>query len=150
MRPRKTTSWAKRTTSTKRNRRRLDVLVAERADCSRERAQALILAGDVRVAGVPMTKAGALVDEDAQLDIAGAARFVSRGGFKLEHALDAFGWQVEGLTCLDVGASTGGFTDCLLQRGAAKVTAVDVGYGPIGWALRHAPGGKIVESWKLS
>ena len=100
------------------------MLVAERADCSRERAQALILAGDVRIAGVPKTKAGALVDEDVRLEIAGPSRFVSRGGFKLEYALQEFEWQVEGLNCLDVGASTGGFTDCLLQRGAASVTAV--------------------------
>jgi 23S rRNA (cytidine1920-2'-O)/16S rRNA (cytidine1409-2'-O)-methyltransferase len=121
------------------------VLVAERAGCSRERAQALILAGDVRVAGVPKTKAGALVDEDAQLEIAGAARFVSRGGFKLEHALQEFGWQVEGLKCLDVGASTGGFTDCLLQRGAASVTAVDVGYGQLDWRLRNDPRVHVVE-----
>ena len=121
------------------------MLVAERAECSRERAQALILAGDVRVAGVPKTKAGALVDEDAQLEIAGAARFVSRGGFKLEHALQEFGWGVEGLHCLDVGASTGGFTDCLLQRGAASVTAVDVGYGQFDWRLRNDPRVKVVE-----
>jgi 23S rRNA (cytidine1920-2'-O)/16S rRNA (cytidine1409-2'-O)-methyltransferase len=134
-----------RTTSTKKNRRRLDVLVAERAECSRERAQALILAGDVRVAGVPLTKAGALVDEAAQLEIAGPARFVSRGGFKLEHALQEFEWQVEGLACLDVGASTGGFTDCLLQRGAATVTAVDVGYGQLDWRLRTDPRVTVVE-----
>jgi 23S rRNA (cytidine1920-2'-O)/16S rRNA (cytidine1409-2'-O)-methyltransferase len=134
-----------RTASTKKNRRRLDVLVAERAGCSRARAQALILAGDVRIAGTPMTKSGALVDDDAHLEIAGAERFVSRGGFKLEHALQEFGWQVEGLACLDVGASTGGFTDCLLQRGAAKVTAVDVGYGQLNWRLRTDPRVTVVE-----
>jgi 23S rRNA (cytidine1920-2'-O)/16S rRNA (cytidine1409-2'-O)-methyltransferase len=139
------TNSAMRTASTKKNRRRLDVLVAERARCSRERAQALILAGDVRIAGVPKTKAGALVDEDANLEIAGAARFVSRGGFKLEHALEEFGWQVEGLHCLDVGASTGGFTDCLLQRGASTVTAVDVGYGQLDWRLRNDSRVKVVE-----
>jgi 23S rRNA (cytidine1920-2'-O)/16S rRNA (cytidine1409-2'-O)-methyltransferase len=134
-----------RTTSTKKHRRRLDVLVAERAGCSRERAQALILAGDVRIAGAPKTKAGALVDEEAQLEIAGAARFVSRGGFKLEHALEAFAWSVAGLACLDVGASTGGFTDCLLQRGASSVTAVDVGYGQLDWRLRTDPRVTVVE-----
>jgi 23S rRNA (cytidine1920-2'-O)/16S rRNA (cytidine1409-2'-O)-methyltransferase len=121
------------------------VLVADRSGCSRERAQALILAGSVRVAGVPKTKAGALVDEDAQLEIAGQARFVSRGGFKLEHALEEFGWPVEGLRCLDVGASTGGFTDCLLQRGAASVTALDVGYGQLAWRLRTDPRVTVVE-----
>ena len=86
--------------------------------------------------GVPATKAGALVDRDAALDIADDARFVSRGGLKLERALQEFGWTVDGLRCLDVGASTGGFTDCLLQRGAAHVTAVDVGYGQFAWRLR--------------
>jgi 23S rRNA (cytidine1920-2'-O)/16S rRNA (cytidine1409-2'-O)-methyltransferase len=141
----KTTNSATRTTSTKKNRRRLDVLVAERAECSRERAQALILAGDVRISGVRKTKVGALVDEDVQLEIAGPARFVSRGGFKLEHALQEFGWRVEGLACLDVGASTGGFTDCLLQRGAATVTAVDVGYGQLDWRLRTDPRVTVVE-----
>jgi 23S rRNA (cytidine1920-2'-O)/16S rRNA (cytidine1409-2'-O)-methyltransferase len=139
------TNSATRTISTKKNRRRFDVLVAERAGCSRERAQALILAGDVRIAGVPKTKAGALVDDDVQLEIAGAPRFVSRGGFKLEHALQEFRWRVEGLTCLDVGASTGGFTDCLLQRGAASVTAVDVGYGQLDWRLRNDSRVKVVE-----
>lgn len=134
-----------KTTPTKKDKRRLDVLVAERSGCSRERAQALLLAGKVRVAGEPKTKAGTLVDNDAQLDIADGARFVSRGGLKLERALQEFGWHVEGLRCLDVGASTGGFTDCLLQRGAASVTAVDVGYGQIAWSLRTDPRVTVVE-----
>ena len=139
------TNSAMRMTSTKKDRQRLDVLVAGRAGSSREHAQALILAGKVRVAGVPATKAGALVDSDAALDIADDARFVSRGGHKLEHALQEFGWSVEGLRCLDVGASTGGFTDCLLQRGAAHVTAVDVGYGQIAWRLRSDERVTVVE-----
>jgi 23S rRNA (cytidine1920-2'-O)/16S rRNA (cytidine1409-2'-O)-methyltransferase len=134
-----------RTRSTKRDRQRLDVLVANRSGCSRERAQALIIAGLVRVAGVSKLKAGSLVDNDAQLDIADDARFVSRGGFKLEHALNEFGWAVNGLRCLDVGASTGGFTDCLLQKGAASVTAVDVGYGQLAWRLRTDSRVTVVE-----
>lgn len=97
------------------------------------------------MAGTSKTKAGSLFDPDAQLDIAEGARFVSRGGLKLEHALQEFGWSVEGLHCLDVGASTGGFTDCLLQRGAARVTAVDVGYGQLAWTLRTDPRVTVVE-----
>ena len=121
------------------------MLVAERAGCSRERAQALVLAGSVRVDGVPQTKSGSFVASDVNLEIEGGARFVSRGGLKLEHALQEFGWQVEGLRCLDVGASTGGFTDCLLQRGAASVTAVDVGYGQLAWSLRIDPRVTVIE-----
>jgi len=121
------------------------VLVAERAGCSREHAQALVLAGLVRVDGVPHTKSGSFVGIDVNLEIEGGARFVSRGGLKLEHALQEFGWQVEGLKCLDVGASTGGFTDCLLQRGAASVTSVDVGYGQLAWRLRNDPRVTVVE-----
>ena len=105
----------------------------------------MVLAGLVRVDGTPKTKAGSLVDSGAQLEIAGDARFVSRGGLKLERALQEFGWQVEGLRCLDVGASTGGFTDCLLARGAASVTAVDVGYGQLAWTLRIDPRVTVVE-----
>lgn len=121
------------------------MLVAERAGCSRERAQALVLAGKVRVDGVPQTKSGSFVGSEVELEIAGGARFVSRGGLKLELALQEFGWQVEGLRCLDVGASTGGFTDCLLQRGAASVTAVDVGYGQLAWSLRNDSRVVVVE-----
>jgi 23S rRNA (cytidine1920-2'-O)/16S rRNA (cytidine1409-2'-O)-methyltransferase len=123
----------------KKNSARLDVLVAERAGCSRERAQVLILGGRVRVGGAIQTKAGALVDADVILEVQDDARFVGRGGLKLERALKAFDWSVDGLRCLDVGASTGGFTDCLLKRGAASVTAVDVGYGQIAWSLRTDP-----------
>ena len=127
------------------SRRRLDMAVAEQASISRERAQSLIMAGRVTVDGAPVTKAGATVSTDAHIDVSDDARFVSRGGIKLERALDAFGWSVEGLACLDVGASTGGFTDCLLQRGAASVTALDVGYGQIAWALRNDPRVRILE-----
>jgi 23S rRNA (cytidine1920-2'-O)/16S rRNA (cytidine1409-2'-O)-methyltransferase len=118
-------------------RRRLDLAVDERLGASRARAQALILEGRVRVDGEPRTKAGELVAAGAALEIEDDARFVSRGGAKLERALDEFGWSPQGLRCLDVGASTGGFTDCLLQRGAASVAAVDVGYGQIAWSLRN-------------
>ena len=131
--------------SPKPNSRRLDVAVAQAAAISRERAQALIMAGKVSVDGETMTKAGASVGEDARIDVRDDARFVSRGGVKLERALDDFGWTVDGLVCLDVGASTGGFTDCLLQRGAASVTAIDVGYGQIAWALRNDPRVKVIE-----
>ena len=103
------------------------------------------MAGLVSVDGAPVTKAGAQVAPDASLDIRQDDGYVSRGGKKLERALDAFGWDVDGLRCLDVGASTGGFTDCLLRRGAATVTAVDVGYGQIDWALRNDPRVKVVE-----
>jgi 23S rRNA (cytidine1920-2'-O)/16S rRNA (cytidine1409-2'-O)-methyltransferase len=124
---------------------RLDVAVAQAAGVSRERAQALIMAGRVMVDGAPASKSGALVAADAHLDVDDDARFVSRGGAKLERALEAFAWSVEGLSCLDVGASTGGFTDCLLQRGARSVTAVDVGYGQLAWRLRGDPRVKVVE-----
>jgi len=91
----------------------------------------------VRVDGEPYLKAGELVPLDSVLEVEDDARYVSRGGAKLERALNAFGWSPASLRCLDVGASTGGFTDCLLQRGAATVTAVDVGYGQIAWSLRN-------------
>ncbi len=104
---------------------------------SRERAQALILAARVRVNGVPATKAGQSVPEGSQIELLGDLPFVSRGGYKLDHALDHFHVDVQGLTAMDVGASTGGFTDCLLQRGARRVYAVDVGYGQLAWKLRQ-------------
>ncbi len=100
------------------------------------KAQAVIMAGDVSVNGNVMTKAGSLVAEDAQVQMAAKLPYVSRGGLKLEHALEEFKIGVKGLTCLDVGASTGGFTDCLLQRGAKKVFALDVGYGQLDYGLR--------------
>ena len=111
---------------------RLDVLLVERGLAeSRAQARGLIMAGRVRVGGERVDKAGTLVAPDVEIDLDRPPRFVSRGGFKLEGALDHFGVDPDGLVCLDVGASTGGFTDCLLQRGAAKVYAVDVGRGQL-------------------
>jgi len=112
------------------------LLVASGAFPSREQARAAILAGEVRVGDTVITKAGQLVDEDARLDVAERPRFVSRGGDKLAGALATFGLSVSGLRAIDVGASTGGFTDCLLKNGATSVTAVDVGYGQLAWSLR--------------
>jgi len=119
-------------------RRRADVLLAERGLFeSRERAKAAILAGLVRVDGRVLTKAGEQVDVDAAIDVEPSQRYVSRGGHKLAGALASFGIDVTGVHAVDVGASTGGFTDCLLQAGAARVTAVDVGYGQLAWSLRQ-------------
>jgi len=117
----------------------LDRLVVARGLAeSRERARALILAGSVTVNGAPADKAGALVSENADIALRTADHpYVSRGGLKLEGALDAFRLDVTGFTALDVGASTGGFTDCLLRRGTRKVYAVDVGYGQFAWKLRQ-------------
>jgi 23S rRNA (cytidine1920-2'-O)/16S rRNA (cytidine1409-2'-O)-methyltransferase len=121
-------------------KRRLDLtLVARRLAPSREKAQAMILAGDVRVDGQTERRASANVAADAAIEIARSPRFVSRGGEKLEHALERFAIEVRGTTVLDAGASTGGFTDCLLQRGAARVYAVDVGYGQLDAKLRGHP-----------
>lgn len=106
---------------------------------SREKARALILAADVTVDGAVETRAGAMVPAEAAISIAAEPRFVSRGGEKLDHALEAFGIDVTGRVVMDVGASTGGFTDCLLQRGAARVYAVDVGYGQLHTRLRGDP-----------
>lgn len=107
---------------------------------SKSRAQGLILAGLVRVDGQLAKKAGQGVSAQTQISVHGPEHpYVSRGGVKLAGALDHFGLAVAGLTCLDVGASTGGFSDCLLQRGAAAITAVDVGYGQLAWKLRTDP-----------
>ena len=119
---------------------RLDHLLVARGLCdSREKGKRLILAGEVLVNDTPVTKAGQLVPDDAVIRVKAAPKFVSRGGFKLEGALDHFGINVEGRTCFDVGASTGGFTDCLLQRGAPKVYAFDVGTNQLVWKLRSDP-----------
>lgn len=126
-------------------RRRLDVIVAELANASRTHAQALIMAGRVTVDGAPSFKPGTLIADNAKVEIAADDGFVSRGGQKLEHALDAFDWSVDGEKCIDVGASTGGFTDCLLRRGARSVTCVDVGYGQLDWRLRNDPRVIVVE-----
>ncbi len=122
-------------------RQRLDVLLVERAlSPSRERARAVIMAGAVRVNGKRSDKAGTMVAEDAVVEVIGPPlRYVSRGGLKLEHALIASGLSPSGRICLDVGASTGGFTDCLLQHGALHVYAIDVGYGQLDTRLRSDP-----------
>ncbi len=124
---------------TKPNKARLDVLLVERGLApSRERAQALLLAGQVRVNGERAEKAGAQVATDSRIEIAGEAlRYSSRGGLKLEGALEDFGVSPTGKTCLDTGSSTGGFTDCLLQHGARKVYAVDVTVNQLDWKLQQ-------------
>ncbi len=121
-------------------RARLDIqLVARGLADSREKAKRFILAGAVRVNGQLAHKPSELVDEDAALVIEAADKYASRGGHKLQAALDAFHISCEGVTCADLGASTGGFTDCLLQRGATRVHAVDVGKGQLDWKLRQDP-----------
>ncbi len=116
---------------------RLDELVAERNGISRSQARALIIEGRVRVNGAPATKPGTSIREGAAIEVERPRRFVSRGGEKLDSALSEFGVDVRGIRALDIGASTGGFTDCLLKRGAAHVVAVDVGYGQLDWELRN-------------
>ncbi|WP_456419908.1 TlyA family RNA methyltransferase [Thermovibrio sp.] len=120
-------------------RERLDKLLVEKGLVkSRERAKALIMAGKVLVDGKVVDKAGAQVPPEAKIEVKGEdIPYVSRGGLKLETAIKEFGLSVEGFTCLDVGASTGGFTDCLLKHGAKKVYAVDVGRGQLDWKLRN-------------
>ena len=121
-------------------KKRLDLLLMERGLApSREQARALIMAGAVSVGGQIEDKPGVMVDEAGILVAAAPSRYVSRGGLKLERALDCFGLDVSGQVAVDVGASTGGFTDCLLQHGAARVYAVDVGYGQLDWRLRTNP-----------
>jgi len=126
---------------------RLDKLVVDRGlAASRERAQALILAGKVLVNDQKVEKAGAPVAEDAMIRLLGEdLKYVSRGGLKLAHALAHWQIDVEGKSCLDVGASTGGFTDCLLQHGAARVIAVDTGYGQMDFKLRQDPRVRLLE-----
>jgi 23S rRNA (cytidine1920-2'-O)/16S rRNA (cytidine1409-2'-O)-methyltransferase len=121
-------------------KQRLDqLLVARGLVESREKAQALIIAGQVMLNGQKADKPGRSVSEDAKVELLAKLPYVSRGGLKLAGALDHFNIDVTGWTCLDVGASTGGFTDCLLQRGARHVTAIDVGKGQIDWKLRNDP-----------
>ena len=125
---------------------RLDVLLVERGLAeSRAKAQALIMAGQVRVAGQTALKPATAVPADSPLTVDSGPRFVSRGGEKLDAGLEAFAIDVTGLVCADVGASTGGFTDCLLQRGAAKVYAIDVGKGILHWKLRNDPRVVVME-----
>ena len=125
---------------------RLDILVQRQASVTRAKAQGLILAGSVfSEKGEQLDKPGVRLPDDTVLEIRAEQRYVSRGGFKLEAALDQFAVRVEGLVAIDVGASTGGFTDCLLQHGAARVYAVDVGYGQLAWKLRQDPRVVVIE-----
>ncbi len=124
---------------------RLDEVVAARTGMTRSQARSLIMEGRVRVNGAPASKAGQSVRADANIEIEQPRRFVSRGGEKLDHALNVFGIDVSGMDALDIGASTGGFTDCLLQRGVRHVTSVDVGYGQLDWKLRNDSRVTVVE-----
>jgi 23S rRNA (cytidine1920-2'-O)/16S rRNA (cytidine1409-2'-O)-methyltransferase len=128
-------------------KQRLDQLVVSRGLVpSRERARALIMAGQVTVDGQPVTKAGASVDDDAAVALVAPDHpYVGRGGLKLAHALDTFQIAVAGREALDIGASTGGFSDVLLQRGATRVVALDVGHGQIDWTLRQDPRVVVIE-----
>ena len=127
---------------------RLDVLMVERGlSESREQAQRLIRAGHVSVKDQVAAKPGIRYVPDVQIAIKSGPRFVSRGGEKLEAAFEYFGFSVDGSCCLDVGASTGGFTDCLLQHGAARVIAVDVGKGQLHWKLRNDPRVTVIEQF---
>lgn len=125
---------------------RLDQALVDRGLCeSREKAKRLILAGQALINGQPANKASDKVRDEDAIALKTTEKFVSRGGFKIEHALEHFGISVEGITAIDMGASTGGFTDCLLQRGAAKVFAVDVGRGQLAWKLRQDPRVVVME-----
>jgi len=123
------------------SKKRLDVAMVERGLAeSRQKAQAVIMAGQVYVNGQKVDKAGAPVAEDAAIEVRGKTlAYVSRGGLKLEKAMELWPIRLEGAVCADIGASTGGFTDCMLQNGAEKVYAVDVGYGQLAWSLRSDP-----------
>ena len=126
--------------------RRLDTLMVERGLAeTRSRAQGMILSGAVRVGDRVVTKAGSRISPDQPLSVLQGNRFVSRAGEKLDAALDDFGIEVAGRSCLDAGASTGGFTDVLLKRGAEKVISIDVGYGQLDWSLRQDPRVTVLE-----
>src|SRR5215218_9424391 len=128
------------------DRQRLDALLVKRGLAeSRSRAEALILSGTVHVGERVVTKAGSRIGPDEPLSVQTRERFVSRAGEKLDAALEGFDVKVEELSCLDAGASTGGFTDALLQRGAERVLAVDVGYGQFAWPLRNDPRVTVME-----
>ena len=134
---------------TNKNKKRLDVLVVEKGlikNNSRQRAKALIMAGKILVNDYPCDKYGIKINQDAKITLKGNdIPFVSKGGLKLAHALKNISCNIKGCTCLDIGASTGGFTDCLLQNGAKKVYAVDVGYGQIAWSIRQDKRVKVIE-----
>jgi 23S rRNA (cytidine1920-2'-O)/16S rRNA (cytidine1409-2'-O)-methyltransferase len=127
---------------------RADQLLVDRglAD-SREKAKALVLAGAVRVNGQKLEKPGHSIAQDASIEVTQKLRYVSRGGLKLEAALDQFGIDPAGMTCLDIGSSTGGFTDCLLQRGAASVYAIDSGTSQLDWKIRSDPRVFVKENY---
>ncbi|HJB88745.1 MAG TPA: TlyA family RNA methyltransferase [Candidatus Blautia excrementigallinarum] len=122
-------------------KKRLDILMTERALApSREKAKAYIMSGSVYVDGQKEDKAGTMFPEEVSIEVRGnTLPYVSRGGLKLEKAMKNFGVSLEGKVCMDVGASTGGFTDCMLQNGAVKVYSIDVGYGQLDWKLRNDP-----------
>jgi len=125
---------------------RIDQTLVERGFfASRERAQRAIMAGEVRVGDRVFAKAAELIEIDAPISIVQPPQFASRGALKLGGALDFFGVEVQGKTAVDIGSSTGGFTDCLLQRGAAKLFAVDVGHGQLAWKLRNDPRVTVLE-----
>ena len=132
------------------NKQRLDTLVVQRGLVeSRERAKQLILAGEVIVSGSAQVKPGHLISPDAEIVVKQPPRYVSRGGLKLEKALQVFQVDVCGSVAVDVGASTGGFTDCLLQHGAKFVYAVDVGHGQLAWKLRQDPRVCVIEGTNI-
>ena len=127
-------------------KKRLDRFLVEQGLIeTRQKAQAMIMAGRVLVGGKKVEKAGSLVDPNAAVEVLEPARYVGRGGLKLEAALDHFGWDVQSKVFLDIGSSTGGFVDCLLQRGAERVHAVDVGTGQLHWRLRQDPRVRLHE-----
>lgn len=132
------------------NKQRLDILVVQRGLVeSRERAKQLILAGEVIVSGSAQVKPGQLISSEAEIVVKQPPRYVSRGGLKLEKALQVFQADVRGKVAIDVGASTGGFTDCLLQHGAKFVYAVDVGHGQLAWKLRQDPRVCVIEGTNI-
>src|SRR5436190_1186185 len=133
----------------KKKKLRLDAFLVERGFFpSREQAQRSIMAGEVRVGDAIVDKASSKIDPGADVSIEAGSRYVGRGGLKLEGALRDFGISAAGLTTLDIGASTGGFTDCLLQQGAKKVYAIDVGHGQLAWKIRSDP--RVVVHEKLN
>jgi 23S rRNA (cytidine1920-2'-O)/16S rRNA (cytidine1409-2'-O)-methyltransferase len=128
------------------DKQRLDILLHERGLApTREKARGMIMAGEVLVNGQPVDKPGTRVGVEVEIVLKGKPRFVSRGGEKLARALEVFALNVPGCICADVGASTGGFTDCLLQNGAARVYAIDVGYGQLDYTLRQDPRVVVIE-----
>ena len=119
-------------------KKRIDILLTERNFFeSRAKSQAMIMSGKILVNGQKIDKSGTLIDENAKIEILSEIPFVSRGGLKLQKALEVFKIDLSGKICVDIGASTGGFTDCMLKNGAAKIYAIDVGYGQLAWKLRN-------------